>query len=127
MTQQTLDLVVAPSECPTAPETLQARYREACARCFDPGKARRRLSEYDQFRAAFWHALYDWDYGSNKYRANTLSELAWAVLHEINEGGTRTHCLNWSDTRQKLFLGDGLVHYLGLLRDDLRSLYEPKS
>lgn len=126
-TQQTLAFIVAPDDCPMPTEALRVLYREACAACFDPHKARRRFAEYDEFRSRFWHAIHDYDYGNNVYEANSLSELAWAVLHDINEGGTRTHCLNWSDHKQKLYLGDGLTTYLGILRDGIRSLYAPKS
>ena len=109
-------IAVAPSP------TLRDRYNAACKRCWHPPTARRRFSEYDQFRAAFTSAIDDWIYGENTIKAHSLSDLAWKVLANHNDGSTT--CLDFNERTQRLYLGDGLLNYLGLLKDDLKALRE---
>lgn len=110
--------------------TLRVRYREAVAHLHCPWADRPpsyRFAEYDQFRAIWCQELHQWLYGDNPRGVHSLTQLAWKVQHaRISDGGRIFNCLNFSDRTQRVYLGDGLLEYLGLLKDDLRIAQEGK-
>jgi hypothetical protein len=110
--------------------TLKERYDLACAggRIWSPADARKRFVEYDRHRLTFCHELWLWLYGSNPRKLYSLTAFAWSVTHSpINGGGITTWCLDWSDRRQRVYLGDGLIEYLGLLKDEVERIYGPRT
>jgi len=108
-------------------EGLRERYIAAIKDGYFPWAKRHprhRFAEYDEFRPIWSHELWQWIFGDNPRHVDTLTAFAWAVQHHrISEGGYKSTCLNWSDKNQRLYLGDGLLEYLGLLKDDLESAY----
>ena len=106
--------------------TFRERYTAATARCWSPRRADRRFAEFDSYRAQFAHGIWDWLFGANQHGVDSLTALAWKMTHEINDGGRSTRCLDWSDKKQRLYLGDGLMEYLGLLKDEVKRVYEGK-
>lgn len=110
----------------TVTQSLRLRYLEAVRGLYCPWSMvspRYRFTEYDQFRSIWTHEIWQWLYGSNPLKCHSLTDLAWKVQHErISEGGYKCTCLNFSDRNQRVYLGDGLLEYLGLLCDDVRAL-----
>lgn len=103
---------------------LRRRYIDACERCWDPVKARARFAEYDEYREVFCREMYAWLYGTNPRAIDTLTGFAWEVTHTpINEGGKFLRCLDFSDRKQRVYLGGGLLEYLGLLKDAMEEVY----
>ena len=112
----------APAGC-----DLKTRYLDAIKNLYCPWAEvhpRRRFSEFDQFRTIWTDELWKWIFGDNPRQVSSLTEFAWAVQHDrISEGGRNTICLNWSDKNQRVYLGDGLLEYLGLLKDEVEKHY----
>jgi hypothetical protein len=104
---------------------LLKAYAAACQQhVWNPRVARARFAEYDAYRAVWCSALHAWLYGESPYDASTLSRLAWLVAWDtINEQGKYIRCLDFNERRQKLYLGDGLLLYLGLLKDEIERTY----
>jgi hypothetical protein len=127
--QQTLDLGAGTA---AAPEEglfpgVRERYLEAIKGGHWPWAQvhpRARFSEYDGFRAIWADELWQWLYGGNPRRVHCLTAFAWAVQHARMSGGGRSAvCLNWSDRNQRVYLGDGLLEYLGILKDEVKRVY----
>ena len=128
--QQTLELANDGTGQPLATmpcSGLRARYLEAIKGGFWPWAERHprnRFGEYDQFRGIWCAELRNWLFGDNARQVYSLTELAWAVQHDrLSDGGKKIICLNWSDRNQRVYLGDGLLEYLGLLKDDIEAAY----
>lgn len=111
--------------------TLRERYLAAIKDDHYPWARRHhrhRFTEYDQFRAIWQDELWHWLYGDNPRGIGSLTVFAWKVQHaRISNGGRNTNCLNWSNKNQRLYLGDGLLDYLGLLKDEVERLYSSPS
>lgn len=109
---------------------LRERYLEAIKGGYWPWAERHprvRFSEYDKFRAIWMDELWHWLFGENPRQVYSLTAFAWKVQHErMSEGGYKSVCLNWSDRNQRVYLGDGLLEYLGLLKDEVESIYGQK-
>lgn len=112
----------------TETATLRERYLAAIKGIYCPWAdrhPRNRFAEYDRFRSIWTEELHRWLFGDNALKVYSLSEFAWRVQHQrISEGGRLLNCLNFSDRRQRVYLGDGLLQYLGLLKDDVEKLYK---
>lgn len=113
-------------------KTLRARYLEAigkrawpyCGPQYDNPHPKHRFAEYDQFRAIWTDELWKWLFGDNPRKIYSLTQFAWDVQHDrISEGGYKSTCLNWSDRNQRVYLGDGLLEYLGILKDDVEAVH----
>ncbi|MEM7700061.1 MAG: hypothetical protein AAF236_16830 [Verrucomicrobiota bacterium] len=106
---------------------LRSRYLEAIKDGYWPWAERHprdRFSEYDQFRKIWCSELHNWLFGDNTREVSSLTEFAWTVQHDCLSGeGKSIICLNWSDRNQRVYLGDGLLEYLGLLKDDIEAAY----
>lgn len=107
---------------------LRQRYNEAVkSTAWKPGTARRRFTEYDQYRALFCREIEAWLYRGNPRATYSLCALAWKVTHEVvNDGGRGLKCWTWSDRNQRAYLGDGFLEYLGLLREAVKASQERK-
>lgn len=107
--------------------TLKAKYLDAIKDLYCPWALRHprhRFAEYDKYRAIWCEELVKWRTGPDPWKFNGLTDFAWRVQHErISEGGQYFNCLNWSDRRQRVYLGDGLLEYLGLLKDEVKRVY----
>jgi len=107
--------------------SLRERYRKSVAGIYCPWAEihpRNRFSEYDQFRTIWIDELYQWLYGENPHQVYSLTAFAWRVQHaRMSDGGHKCVCLNWSDRNQRVYLGDGLLEYLGLLKDEVERIY----
>lgn len=114
------------------PRSLGIRYRTAVQDLYTPWaeiSPADRFEEYDEHRAVWAEELYSWLYRGNPRGIRCMTHFAWDIQHErLSQGGTCTVCLNFNTRSQRFFLGDGLLQYLGLLKDDMETLYgEPTS
>ena len=105
---------------------LRTKYLDATKGLYCPWAEippRKRFAEYDEWRAIWVEELRAWLYGGNPRQVGSLTQLAWKVQHDrIGEGGRRFYCLNWSDRSQRVYLGDGLIEYLGVLKDEVERM-----
>lgn len=106
---------------PSASSALRERYRrQAEADCWNPRAALARFTEFDAHRERFIAEIKEWLHGGNRRGVHSLGEMAWEVVHAINhEHGKQMLCLDFNEKRQRVFLADGLMQYLGLLKDDV--------
>ncbi len=98
---------------------LRNKYREACKECWNPREAVRRFAEYDRYRPQFVAALRKW---IQEERPTSLTKCVWHCCWEFNEG-KYLNCLDFSERRQKIYLGDGLIEYVKLLLEEIERVY----
>jgi hypothetical protein len=115
---------------PSTPAMFRARYIEAVKECWNPGEARRRFPEYDQYHETWWREIVAWKFGDNPREFGSLTQLAYKIAWEINDGGKYLNCMDFNERKQRVYLGSGLIQYLGILCDEIeltRSLAFPAS